>query len=84
MRVILTNGCFDLLHVGHVGFLETGRALGNVLIVGLNIDASIRRRKVEAQTVASERIEPKPSRPSASSITSSSSTRILPRPWSKR
>jgi D-beta-D-heptose 7-phosphate kinase/D-beta-D-heptose 1-phosphate adenosyltransferase len=44
-KVVFTNGCFDLLHMGHVDLLERARALGDVLIVGLNSDASIRRLK---------------------------------------
>ncbi len=44
-RVVLANGCFDLLHVGHVRYLRAARALGDVLIVGLNSDASVRRLK---------------------------------------
>jgi D-beta-D-heptose 7-phosphate kinase / D-beta-D-heptose 1-phosphate adenosyltransferase len=44
-RVVFTNGCFDLLHVGHVRYLERSRALGDVLIVGVNTDASVRRLK---------------------------------------
>jgi D-beta-D-heptose 7-phosphate kinase/D-beta-D-heptose 1-phosphate adenosyltransferase len=42
-KVVFTNGCFDLLHVGHVRYLEEARALGNVLIVGVNTDASVTR-----------------------------------------
>jgi len=45
MRVVFTNGCFDLLHPGHVTYLEQARELGDVLIVGLNSDNSIRRLK---------------------------------------
>jgi len=44
-RVVLANGCFDLLHVGHVRYLAAARALGDLLIVGLNSDASVRRLK---------------------------------------
>jgi D-beta-D-heptose 7-phosphate kinase/D-beta-D-heptose 1-phosphate adenosyltransferase len=44
-RVVFTNGCFDLLHPGHVRYLEAARALGDVLVVGLNEDASVRRLK---------------------------------------
>ena len=44
-RVVLTNGCFDVLHRGHVGCLEAARALGDVLVVGVNSDASVRRLK---------------------------------------
>jgi D-beta-D-heptose 7-phosphate kinase/D-beta-D-heptose 1-phosphate adenosyltransferase len=43
--VVFTNGCFDLLHAGHVSLLERARALGDRLIVGLNSDASVRRLK---------------------------------------
>ncbi|MGI4739276.1 MAG: D-glycero-beta-D-manno-heptose 1-phosphate adenylyltransferase [Janthinobacterium lividum] len=41
-RVVFTNGCFDLLHLGHVDYLEKARALGDRLVVGLNTDASVR------------------------------------------
>jgi D-glycero-beta-D-manno-heptose 1-phosphate adenylyltransferase len=44
-RVVLANGCFDLLHVGHVRYLEEARALGDLLIVGVNGDAAVRRLK---------------------------------------
>jgi len=43
LRVVFTNGCFELLHSGHVSYLEQARALGDVLVVGLNSDASARR-----------------------------------------
>lgn len=43
--VVFTNGCFDLLHVGHVRYLTTARDLGALLVVGLNSDESIRRIK---------------------------------------
>lgn len=42
-KVVFTNGCFDLLHVGHVRYLQAARALGDFLVVGLNTDASVRR-----------------------------------------
>jgi len=44
-RVVFTNGCFDLLHPGHVRYLAAARALGDVLVVGLNDDDSVRRLK---------------------------------------
>lgn len=44
-RVVFTNGVFDLLHPGHVRYLQDARALGDLLIVGLNADASVRRNK---------------------------------------
>jgi len=44
-RVVVTNGCFDLLHVGHVRFLQEAKTLGDTLLVGLNGDASVRELK---------------------------------------
>jgi rfaE bifunctional protein nucleotidyltransferase chain/domain len=44
-RVVLANGCFDLLHVGHVRYLEDARGLGDLLIVGVNGDDAVRRLK---------------------------------------
>lgn len=58
-RIVLANGCFDLLHVGHVRYLEGARALGDVLFVGVNSDASVRRLKGPGRPVlpAAERAE---------------------------
>jgi D-beta-D-heptose 7-phosphate kinase/D-beta-D-heptose 1-phosphate adenosyltransferase len=44
-RVVFTNGCFDLLHVGHIRYLEKARSLGDILVVGLNSDRSVRSIK---------------------------------------
>ena len=44
-RIVFTNGCFDLLHPGHVRSLEQARALGDVLVVAINSDAGVRRLK---------------------------------------
>lgn len=44
-KVVFTNGCFDLIHLGHVKYLQEARALGDVLVVGLNSDASVKRLK---------------------------------------
>ena len=44
-RVVFTNGCFDLLHPGHVTYLEAAKAMGDVLVIGLNSDESIRMLK---------------------------------------
>jgi rfaE bifunctional protein nucleotidyltransferase chain/domain len=44
-RIVLANGCFDLLHVGHVRYLEDARRLGDVLFVGINSDAAVARLK---------------------------------------
>jgi rfaE bifunctional protein nucleotidyltransferase chain/domain len=46
-RVVFTNGCFDLLHVGHVRFLREARSLGDALVVGVNTDESVRLLKGE-------------------------------------
>lgn len=54
-RIVFTNGCFDLLHPGHIGSLEQARALGDVLIVGLNSDASVRQLKGTGRPVLPER-----------------------------
>ena len=50
-RVVLTNGCFDLLHAGHVALLERARAHGDMLVVALNDDAGVRRLKGEGRPV---------------------------------
>jgi len=52
--VVFTNGVFDLLHAGHVDLLERARALGDVLVVGLNTDASTRRLKGERRPLLPE------------------------------
>jgi len=44
-RIVLTNGCFDILHSGHITYLNAAKALGDVLVVGLNTDAGVRRLK---------------------------------------
>lgn len=44
-RIVFTNGCFDLMHPGHVGYLEAARQRGDLLVVGLNTDASVQRLK---------------------------------------
>lgn len=54
-KIVFTNGCFDILHAGHVSYLNEARAQGDVLIVGLNSDASVKRLKGESRPVNSER-----------------------------
>ena len=44
-RIIFTNGCFDLLHIGHVRYLEEAKSLGDILVVGVNSDTSVRGLK---------------------------------------
>ena len=53
-RIVLANGCFDLLHVGHVRYLRAARALGDVLVVALNSDASVRRLKGPGRPIMAE------------------------------
>jgi rfaE bifunctional protein nucleotidyltransferase chain/domain len=50
-RIVFTNGCFDIIHIGHVLYLEQAKALGNRLIVGINSDASVRRLKGEHRPI---------------------------------
>lgn len=49
--VVFTNGCFDILHAGHVRYLTAAKALGDILIVGLNSDDSVRRLKGEGRPI---------------------------------
>lgn len=52
--VVFTNGCFDILHLGHVDYLEKARNLGQKLIVGLNTDASVQRLKGKTRPITDE------------------------------
>jgi D-glycero-beta-D-manno-heptose 1-phosphate adenylyltransferase len=58
-RIVLANGCFDLLHVGHVRYLQAARRLGDVLFVGVNSDAAVARLKGPGRPLvpAVERVE---------------------------
>lgn len=51
MRIVFTNGCFDILHRGHVEYLEASSLLGDYLIVGLNSDASVKRLKGSSRPI---------------------------------
>jgi rfaE bifunctional protein nucleotidyltransferase chain/domain len=53
-RVVFTNGCYDLLHPGHIRLLEQARSLGDVLILALNSDASVRRMKGPSRPLIGE------------------------------
>jgi D-beta-D-heptose 7-phosphate kinase/D-beta-D-heptose 1-phosphate adenosyltransferase len=53
-RIVFTNGCFDILHPGHVDLLAKARALGDMLVVGLNDDDSVRRLKGEGRPFTGE------------------------------
>jgi rfaE bifunctional protein nucleotidyltransferase chain/domain len=54
-KLVATNGCFDLLHVGHVRYLQAARALGDALAVGLNSDRSVRELKGKGRPITEER-----------------------------
>ncbi|MGH9872558.1 MAG: D-glycero-beta-D-manno-heptose 1-phosphate adenylyltransferase [Pyrinomonadaceae bacterium] len=54
-RIVLANGCFDILHAGHVRYLEGARALGDVLVVAINSDAQVARLKGEGRPILPER-----------------------------
>lgn len=53
-KIVFTNGVFDLLHVGHVRYLQEARALGDALVIGVNADASVKRLKGPTRPVQNE------------------------------
>ncbi len=53
-RIVFTNGCFDIVHLGHIDYLEKARALGDRLVLGLNTDASVSRIKGPLRPVVDE------------------------------
>ena len=53
-KIVFTNGCFDVLHAGHVDYLSRSKELGDILIVGLNSDSSIRRIKGDKRPIVPE------------------------------
>lgn len=53
-KVVFTNGCFDIVHLGHIDYLEKARALGHKLVLGLNTDASVSRLKGPLRPVVNE------------------------------
>ncbi|MCL4558850.1 MAG: D-glycero-beta-D-manno-heptose 1-phosphate adenylyltransferase [Deltaproteobacteria bacterium] len=54
-RVVFTNGCFDIIHAGHTSYLESAKALGDILVVGLNSDASIKGIKGPRRPINDQR-----------------------------
>ena len=54
-KIVFTNGCFDILHMGHVKYLQQAKSLGDILIVGVNSDASVRKLKGELRPIMSEK-----------------------------
>jgi len=53
-RIVFTNGCFDIIHVGHIDYLSKARRLGDILVVGLNSDASVRKIKGKNRPINKE------------------------------
>lgn len=53
-KVVFSNGCFDILHLGHIDYLEKARSFGNRLIIGLNSDNSVRKLKGEGRPINNE------------------------------
>lgn len=53
-KVVFTNGCFDILHLGHVTYLSYARQLGDLLVVGVNSDASVKRNKGPKRPIVSQ------------------------------
>ncbi len=53
-KIVFTNGCFDIVHKGHVAYLNQAKSLGNYLIVGMNSDASVKRLKGLSRPINSE------------------------------
>ena len=54
-KLVFTNGCFDILHAGHVDYLQNDRQLGDALLVGLNNDASVRKLKGDSRPIVDEK-----------------------------
>lgn len=53
-KIVFTNGCFDLLHIGHVRYLEQAKSLGDILVVGINSDSSVKRLKGPTRPIQNE------------------------------
>jgi len=58
-KIVFTNGCFDIIHAGHVDYLEKAKSLGDVLVVGMNSDSSIRRIKGEKRPILPQELRAK-------------------------
>ena len=53
-KIVFTNGCFDILHAGHISYLQAASKLGDVLVVGLNTDSSVKKLKGNSRPINSE------------------------------
>lgn len=54
-KIVFTNGCFDLLHIGHITYLEEAKKLGDILIVGINTDDSVKKLKGPSRPIQNEK-----------------------------
>ncbi|MCX5693373.1 MAG: D-glycero-beta-D-manno-heptose 1-phosphate adenylyltransferase [Candidatus Omnitrophica bacterium] len=54
-KIVFTNGCFDILHAGHVSYLSKAKSLGDVLVIGLNSDGSVKKIKGKSRPVVSQK-----------------------------
>ena len=54
-KVVFTNGCFDIIHVGHIDYLSKARRMGDILVIGMNSDASVRRLKGKGRPINREK-----------------------------
>ena len=54
-KIVFTNGCFDILHAGHVNYLSKAKSLGDVLVIGLNSDSSVKKLKGKTRPVVSQK-----------------------------
>jgi rfaE bifunctional protein nucleotidyltransferase chain/domain len=54
-KIVFTNGCFDILHAGHVNYLSKAKSLGDALVIGLNSDASVRKLKGKPKPIVSQK-----------------------------
>ncbi len=54
-KIVFTNGCFDIIHVGHIRYLKKARALGDLLVLGLNTDSSVKILKGKSRPIMSEK-----------------------------
>ncbi len=54
-KIVFTNGCFDIIHIGHIRYLKKAKALGDLLVLGLNTDSSVKILKGKARPIMSEK-----------------------------
>ena len=54
-KVVFTNGCFDILHAGHASYLATAKSMGDILVIGLNSDSSVKKLKGRSRPVVSQK-----------------------------